>query len=132
MKVKTIKQRVVIPNARPEDVYRAYVDSQKHAEFTGAAASIEPAVGGRFMAWDGYITGKILELEEGKRVVQEWKTTEWPEGCAPSRVELEFRAAREGTEITLVHAGVPEEDEAAYDEGWFEFYWDPMKLHFER
>lgn len=132
MKVKTIRQRVVIPNARPEDVYEAYMDPQKHAEFTGAAASIETAVGGRFMAWEGYITGKILELEKGRRVVQEWATTEWPDGYGPSKVELEFRPVKDGTEISLVQTGVPEEDAVAYDEGWFEFYWDPMKAYFKK
>ena len=132
MKVKTIKQRVVIPNAPPEKVYDAYMDSQKHAEVTGASASIDPTVGGRFTTWEGYITGKILELERGKRVVQEWATTEWPEGYGPSRLELDFRAVKEGTEITLVQTGVPEEDAVAYDEGWFEFYWDPMTAYFKK
>lgn len=132
MKVKTIKQKVVIPHASPEDVYLAYMDSQKHAEFTGASASIEAFVGGRFMAWEGYIVGKILELEEGKRVVQDWATTEWPEGYAPSRVELDFKPVRDGTEITLVQTDVPEEDAVAYDEGWFEFYWEPLKAYFKK
>jgi activator of HSP90 ATPase len=132
MKVKTIKQRVVIPNASPEEIYNVYMDSRKHAELTGASASIDPTVGGSFMAWEGYITGKILELEKGNRVVQEWATTEWPEGYAPSRLELDFRAAKEGTEITLVQTGVPEEDAVAYGEGWFEFYWDPMIAYFKR
>lgn len=132
MNVKTIRQRVVIPNAKPEEVYDAYMDPKRHADFTGASASIEPAAGGKFTAWEGYITGKILELERGKRVVQEWMTTEWPDGYGPSRVELGFRAVNNGTEITLVQTGVPEEDALAYDEGWFEFYWDPMKAYFKK
>lgn len=132
MKVKTVRQRVIIPNAQPGDVYDAYMDSKKHEDVTGAAASIEASVGGRFSAWEGYIIGKNLELEKGKRVVQEWSTTEWPEGYGPSRLELSFRAVKEGTEITLVQEEVPEEEATAYDEGWYEFYWDPMIAYFKK
>jgi activator of HSP90 ATPase len=132
MKVKTIRQKVIIPNVSPEEVYDAYMDSRKHADVTGAAASIDPTIGGKFTAWEGYILGRILELERGKRVVQEWATTEWPEGYGPSKLELGFKAVKEGTEITLVQTDVPEEEATAYDEGWYEFYWDPMKAYFKR
>ncbi len=132
MKVKTLRQKIIIPNASPEEVYDAYIDQRKHADVTGASAEIEPVVGGKFVAWEGYIIGKILELEKGKRVVQEWSTTEWPEGYGPSRLELSFKAVKEGTEITLVQENVPEEDATDYDEGWYEFYWDPMKAYFKK
>jgi len=132
VKVKTIRQKVVIPNARPDEIYDAYLDSKKHAEMTGAAASIDPVVGGKFTAWEGYIVGKILELEKGERIVQEWATTDWPEGAMPSILELSFRAVEGGTEITLVQTDVPEEDAVAYDEGWFEFYWGPMTEYFKK
>ena len=66
---KTIRQRVVVP-AAPEEVYEAFVDAKKHSAFTGSKATCDPRVGGKFTAWDGYISGKNLLLEEGKRIVQ--------------------------------------------------------------
>jgi activator of HSP90 ATPase len=108
------------------------MDSEKHAAVTGSAASINPKVGGKFTAWDGYISGKNLELERGKKIVQEWMTTEWPEGYPPSRLELTFAKVKDGTEITVVHSDVPADDATAYDEGGYEFYWDPMKLYFKK
>jgi uncharacterized protein YndB with AHSA1/START domain len=69
-KVRTIKQKVVIP-ASPKEVYDAYVDPKKHSKFTGSKATGKAVVGGKFTAWDGYISGKYLELDDGKRVVQE-------------------------------------------------------------
>jgi activator of HSP90 ATPase len=30
------------------------------------------------MAWNMYISGKNIELVKDKKIVQEWKTTEWP------------------------------------------------------
>src|SRR5208337_1923164 len=129
--VTTIKQSVIIP-ASPKEVYDAYVDPKKHSEFTGSKATGKPVVGGKFTAWDGYISGKFLELEDGKRVVQEWISTDFPEGYGPSRLELCFNKVPQGTELVMVQSGVPEEiaDDAA--EGWVEWYWDPLKEYFSK
>jgi uncharacterized protein YndB with AHSA1/START domain len=129
--VTTIKQTVVIP-ASPAEVYEAYVDPQKHSEFTDSKATGKPKVGGKYTAWDGYIFGKFLELEPGKRVVQEWTTTDWVEGYGPSKLELTFCAVSGGTEIVMVHSNVPKEQADEVAEGWVEFYWDPLKAYFNR
>jgi uncharacterized protein YndB with AHSA1/START domain len=128
-KTTTITQRVIIP-ALPEEVYDAFIDPKKHTEFTGAEATCDPKVGGEFTAWDDYITGKNLELEKGKRIVQEWSTSEWPEGYPPSRLELTFRKVKGGTELTMVHSGVPAEQAAEYRQGWIDNYWDLLKEYF--
>jgi activator of HSP90 ATPase len=70
-KLTTIKQKVTIP-ASPEEVYDALTDPKKHSEFTGSKATGKPKVGEKLTAWDGYSSGKYLELEKGKRIVQEW------------------------------------------------------------
>lgn len=88
--VTTIKQTVIIPNATPKQVYDAYTDPKKHTEFTDSPATGEPVVGGKYTSWDGYIFGKYLDLEEGKRVVQEWTTTDWEEGYPASKLEFNF------------------------------------------
>lgn len=69
--VTTITQKIIIPKVSPKEVYEAYVDPKKHSEFTDSEATGKPVVGGKFTAWDGYISGKFLELEKSKRVVQE-------------------------------------------------------------
>ena len=48
--------------ASPEAVYDAWLDSAKHSAMTGAEAKIVNRVGGAYSAWDGYITGKTVEL----------------------------------------------------------------------
>ena len=128
----TITQKVIIPKACPKDVYKAYVDPEIHSEFTDSKATGKPVVGGKFTAWDGYISGKFLELEEGKRVVQEWTSTDFPEGALPSRLELTFREVPKGTEIVMVHSNVPKDQEADTAEGWTEFYWEPLKEYFKK
>jgi uncharacterized protein YndB with AHSA1/START domain len=70
LKLTTIRQKTLIP-ATPDEVYEAYVNPKKHSAFTGGRATCDPRVGGEFTAWDGYILGKNLKLEKGKRIVQE-------------------------------------------------------------
>ncbi len=131
LKTGTITQKVTIP-ASPEEVYDAFMDPKKHAAFTGADATGKSEVGAEFTAWDGYITGKNLELERGKYIVQEWSTTEWPEGYPPSRLELTFVKVKDGTELTMVHSGVPAEQLEEYRQGWFDNYWDLLKEYFQK
>lgn len=128
---RTIKQTQFIP-AKPMDVYDAFLDAKKHSEFTGSKATCEPNVGGKFTAWDGYISGKNLELEKGKRILQEWKTTEWPRNYPPSIVEFTFKEEGKGTRLTMVHSNVPAAQTASYEEGWVDAYWEPLKEYFER
>jgi activator of HSP90 ATPase len=130
MEVTTIKQKIVVSATRDE-VYEAFTDEEKHSAFTGSKATFDIQVGGKFTAWDGYISGKNLELDKGKRIVQEWITTEWPSGYPPSRLELTFKKTEEGTEILMVHSNVPVEQSADYKQGWVDFYWKPLKKYFK-
>ena len=131
MKFEVIKQ-VAIIDASPVEVYEAYVDPKKHAAFTRDSATGTAKVGGKFAAGNGYISGKYLKLEKGKRILHEWTTTEWPKGYPPSLVELILRPKGKRTELTMVHSKVPAEQAADYDQGWKDFYWEPMKKYFEK
>lgn len=130
-KFGVIKQSVII-DAPPLEVYDAYVNPKKHSDFTSSPASWAARKGARFEAWDGYITGTFVELVKGRRVVQEWKTTEWPEGYPHSTLELTFRRKGQKTELVMVHSKVPAEQVQKYTEGWVESYWDPLKEYFRQ
>lgn len=131
MKATTIKQKTLIP-ATPNEVYDAFMEAKKHSAFTGSKATSDPKVGGEFTAWDGYISGSNLELVKGKKIVQEWSTTDWPDKFPPSRLELTFKEAKGGTEISMIHSNVPAEQADDLAEGWNEFYWKPMKEYFTK
>ncbi len=130
-KGKTIRQTVSL-HAKPAEVYAAFLDAKKHAAFTGSRATCDARVGGKFTAWDGYISGTILELEKGRRIVQEWQTTEWPQDAPPSIVEFRFDESKDGTKLTMVHSRVPAEQAEDYRQGWIECYWDPLKDYFSK
>jgi activator of HSP90 ATPase len=124
----TIHQAIMFP-AAPEVVYDMLMDPEKHSQFTGSVASGSSEVGGTFLASNGYITIKNLELENGKRIVQEWSTTEWPAGLPPSRLEIRLRPIGQGTDLDLLQTGVPIADLERYDQGWYIYYWNPLFEH---
>jgi activator of HSP90 ATPase len=117
-------------DALPDKIYEAYLSGKTHAAFTGSRAKIDGSVGGSFMAWDGYITGKILELVKNEKIVQSWRTTEFEDDDADSVVEIALREEKGRTVLTLTHKSLPEGTGEEYEKGWKEFYFEPMKEYF--
>jgi uncharacterized protein YndB with AHSA1/START domain len=130
LKTTTIRQKRVFP-AKPIDVYNAMMNPKIHSEFTGSKTTGSARVGAKFTAWDEYITAKNIELVKGEKIVQEWKTSEWPDGYPPSLLTLKLKAKGEGTELSMVHSKVPAEQADRYDEGWVSAYWDPLLTYFK-
>lgn len=115
--------------ASPSEIYEALTDPKKHSRFTGSPASGTQRAGREFTAWDGYITGKNIVLQKGKRIVQDWRTSEWPEGYPPSRLELTLSAKGDGTQLLMRQSAVPLEQLDNYRSGWIESYWEPLKAY---
>lgn len=119
----------VIP-ATPQQIYRAWLDSEAHSEMTGGEATMSGEVGAEVSAWDGYITGANLELVPGERIVQSWRTSEFTDQHADSIVTVTLEPVDEGTLLTLIHSNVPD-DHTSYEEGgWESQYFEPMKIYF--
>ena len=116
--------------AEPETVFRAWLSTEGHAAMTGSPAKVEPRVGGTFTAWDGYISGKTLELRPYSRIVQAWRTSEFAETDPDSRIEVVFELAEGGTEMTLTHSDIPDGQAESYESGWEESYFAPMREYF--
>jgi activator of HSP90 ATPase len=127
----TLSMTAVLP-ASPAAIYRAWLDSETHALFTGGHAEIDPSPGGAYTAWDGYISGVTLELEPERRIVQAWRTTEFPDDAPDSRLELLFEPAEGGTLVTLIHTGIPLGQGEEYRQGWEDYYFKPMAEYFAR
>jgi activator of HSP90 ATPase len=130
MKTKTIRQSVIF-KATPHEVYEALMDSKQHARFTGAGASISREVGGRFTAYDGSLEGENLELVPDTRIVQSWRSDDWPAGHY-SRATFSLKEVEGGTRLTFTQSGVPEEFYDDVKQGWIDYYWEPMKRLLEK
>lgn len=93
---------------------------------------IEPRLGGSFSAWDGYIRGTTLELEPYRRILQSWRSSDFPEGSKDSKLEVLFEEVGKGARITLLQSDVPEGQEQQLKQGWLDFYFKPMREYFGR
>lgn len=112
-------------------LFDGWLDSDIHSEFTDSDAEIDPVEGGVFSAWDGYITGKNIQLIPNKKIVQSWRTTEFSEDEPDSTIEITLESIDDDrTTFTLVHSNIPKGDEEKYRQGWIDFYIIPMKSYF--
>ena len=119
----------VVP-ASPAEIYRAWLDSVTHAEMTGGEATMSDEVGADVSAWDGYITGRNLELVPGERIVQSWRTTEFDDEFEDSIVTIVLQETEDGTLLTLQHSNVPDEHKSYEEGGWQSNYFEPMIVYF--
>lgn len=116
----------------PKKIYEAWMDSAEHSAFTDSEALIDPLVGGKFSAWDGYITGKTITLEPFKRILQSWRTTNFTEDDPDSLLEIIIEAMDSGSKVTLNHTGLPDGSKDEYIKGWEDFYFAPMQEYFSK
>lgn len=128
---RSITQKVYVP-AKPIDVYNSLVDPVLHGEVTGARVRGEAKIGGRFTALNEYISGKYLDLDEGKRILMEWQANKWPPEAAPSIVEMTLKEKGSGTEIKLLQTMIPTEELEACRSWWDDFYWNAVLAYFNK
>jgi activator of HSP90 ATPase len=120
-----------IIRAKPSKIYDAWLSSEGHTAMTGNPANVDGNVGGEFSAWDGYIFGKTLEMTPDQRIVQAWRTSEFPDEAPDSHLEVLLEEVPEGTRVTLTHSNMPEDQVESYRQGWEDFYFKPMKDYFK-
>src|SRR5690606_20764833 len=124
--MKNFKKYYIIP-ATPEEIYKALTTEITIRLWTGDIVEIDPRVGGEFSLWDGSITGKFLELEADKKIVQEWYFGEEEQ----SIVTIKLHEHKKGTSFEVNHTNIPDE---AYEDivaGWTETYVESLLEFYE-
>ncbi len=111
--------------ADPQTLFDAFLDAAAHAAMTGSEAT--NGEDGRFSAWGGYITGRTVETHPPHRIVQRWRTSQFPEHAPDSSLEIRFTAVDGGTELAFVHSNIPAGQGASYEQGWVDHYLEPMR-----
>lgn len=131
MNTRDLIQELYFKGIAPLDMYEAILSSEIHSAFTNSEAKIDPKVGGEFTCYAGYIRGKNIFLEEGLMIIQEWQGAEedWP-SYHFSTVQFKFKSLDGGTHLTFIHKGIPANYYESISNGWYEHYWEPMKLYF--
>jgi activator of HSP90 ATPase len=87
--------------------------------------AISDTVGGPFVLFGGYITGRHLELVPGERLVQAWRAASWKPG-EYSIVSFVLLGDDARTKLVFDHRGFPEGDGSHLASGWHAHYWDPI------
>ena len=128
---KTIEQEATF-NASPHDVYELLMDSEKHTKFTGAKATISREIGGSFTAYDGALSGTIMELIPDSKIVKAWRGSDegWVAGHY-STATFTLESIDGGTRLSFVQTGVPEASYEQISQGWQTYYWSKMKEFLE-
>jgi len=119
----------VIP-AAAETIYRDWLNGKGHAAMTGADATGTEEIGGKFTAWSGYISGETVEVDENKRIVQKWRTTEFPTDAEDSILTVTLESVEGGTKVALTHTNIPQPQAKNYEQGWFDHYFEPMAKYY--
>jgi uncharacterized protein YndB with AHSA1/START domain len=116
--------------ASPQEIYEAWLDSIGHSEMTGGEARMSDEVGAAVSAWDGYISGRNLELIPAERIVQTWRTSEFTDEHEDSVISIVLEESGDGTLLTLEHSNVPDEHRSYEEGGWQSNYFEPMVAYF--
>jgi len=131
MKREALRVTSTIPVA-PTTLYFAWIDSEHHSSMTGDPAKLEPVVGAKYSAVGGYVTGKLVILDLGRRIVMSWRTADFPRDAADSRVEVHFETLGPSTRILILHTDIPEGQSEKYKALWNEKYIAPMRAYFSK
>jgi len=136
---ESIHQEAVFKASRKR-VYEALTDTKqfnKVIELSGVMKSgmlspgadkptkISSEVGGAFVLFGGYITGRHIELVPSERIVQAWRAGGWDAGVY-SIAKFELVEQGSGTTIVFDHTGFPKGQAEHLASGWKAHYWEPL------
>ncbi|MBP6624101.1 MAG: SRPBCC domain-containing protein [Chitinophagaceae bacterium] len=85
-------------------------------------------VGFEFSLWEGSITGKNLEFEENKKIVQEWYFGDQEE---KSIVTIKLHPDKKGTSVELRHTNIPDDAFENICEGWDQGYFGALQEFYQ-
>lgn len=123
---KTIKHKVKF-HASPDVVYECLADSRQHTKLTGQKAAISRKAGGPFSARNGQVTGINVDLVPGERLVQAWRSKDFPVGIFSMATFQFSRGKSGGTELILTHRGVPKDLIPKVEKDWKNIYWEKLR-----
>ena len=119
--MKDYKKHFIIA-APPEEVYLALTLPATIQLWTGEEAEMSTEPGSEFSLWEGSISGKNLEFEKGRKIVQQW----YFDQEEPSIVTIILHPHKKGTSAELKHSNIPDEDYDNIVEGWNEAYFGSL------
>jgi activator of HSP90 ATPase len=116
--MKTFKRYFII-KAPPDQVYLALTTEATFQLWSGDKAELIAEPNAEFSLWDGSIVGKMVSLEPGKKIVQQWYFGDQPEA---SIVTMKLHDHPKGTSLEIEHINIPDLDYDDIIDGWVNVY----------
>ena len=105
----------------------------------GDGALVRVPAGGRLRIVDLFgnqaadtVTGINVDLVPGRRIVQAWRHRRFPEGIFSMAAFTLKPTPDGGTELVLVHRGVPKDLIPETEQAWRDQYWSRIKAYLDR
>jgi uncharacterized protein YndB with AHSA1/START domain len=112
--------------ARPESVFRYFVEPDLYVRWQGSRAELDPRPGGRYRVQmeDGSVaSGEYIEVDPPRRVSFSWGwegKQDLPPGS--STVEVTLEPDGDATVVRLRHTGLPTDEwRRVHRDGWVSF-----------
>jgi activator of HSP90 ATPase len=117
-----IRQTILLP-ASADKLFGMYLDPSAHRAITGASVDVGDKSGSKFNAFDGALTGTMLEVIKPRLIVQSWRSVNFMPRDPDSTLILSFTAEGYEGRIDLIHLDVPDHDYDGVNQGWEKYYW---------
>jgi len=115
--------REIMIDASPETIYEYLTVSEKHIEWDGTDALLDPRPGGPYrvlVAGEYQAAGEFVEVVPNERVVFTfgWEQENHPIPPGSTRVTYELIPEGDKTRLRLTHSGLPDDAVADHTKGW--------------
>ncbi len=111
----------------PSDLYNALTNPAMIEIWTGETAVMSTEPESEFSLWDGEITGRNIEFEPDRKIVQRWYFGEESD----SIVTIKLHPDKQGTKVELHQTNIPDEAYENIAEGWETDYFGSLKELFD-
>lgn len=125
---KDFKTRVKI-KAEQEDVFAAFTNPFTIELWSGYPAVMSTEPGSEFSLWEGDIVGRVIEVVDQQKVVQEWYFGDQEEQSVAT-IKL-FPQGGGRVQVDVIHTNIPDEAFDDIVEGWNDYYLGAIKEFLE-
>lgn len=115
--------REIVIDASPETVWPFLTEAERHIEWDGTEAELDPRPGGVYRVLVGgqhQAAGEFVEVVPFEKVVFSfgWDQPGHPIPPGSTTVEITLHPEAEKTRLRLVHRGLPDDAVADHEGGW--------------
>ncbi len=115
--------REIVIDATPETIWPFLTQADKHVEWIGTVAEIDPRPGGTYRVLVGgqhQSAGEFVEVVPNEKVVFTfgWEDRDHPIPAGSTTIEITLHPEGDKTRVRLVHRGLPADAVEDHGRGW--------------